>query len=105
VALLLLWLFGGQWRWPWVSSLVPSRWAFEGLLLLESEAHPGAAGAEGSDPAPDRDLAETYFPAETDRMGVKADAMALMSMLIGLTAAALFISASPQPGRRRPPAH
>jgi hypothetical protein len=79
------------------SGVVPSRWAFEGLLLLESEGHPRVASADGSDPTVDRDLAEDYFPAGTDRMGVKADAMALTFILIGLVAAAAFISASAQP--------
>jgi pSer/pThr/pTyr-binding forkhead associated (FHA) protein len=101
VAFLLLWLFGGGWqplsRLPVFSSVVPSRWAFEGLLLLESEGHPRVASADGSDPTVDRDLAEDYFPAGTDRMGVKADAMALTFILIGLVAAAAFISASAQP--------
>ena len=53
---------------------VPSRWAFEGLIVLESDRRsvaPVAAGAEGV-PRPDPpsiDIAEIYFPAETDRMG------------------------------------
>jgi pSer/pThr/pTyr-binding forkhead associated (FHA) protein len=99
------WVFGGGWqplpRMPAaagvVSGFVPSRWTFEGLLLLESDQRRGTASTEGSDPTLDRELAEDYFPAETDRMGVKADAMALVAMLVGLSAAALFISASSKP--------
>jgi hypothetical protein len=45
------------------------------------------------------DLAEDFFPADTQRMGPKADAMALGFMLIGLAAAAGFIS-SGSPTRR-----
>ncbi len=107
VIVLLMWLFGGQWRpvhrMPAVagavSSFLPSRWAFEGLVLLETDQRQVAPGAGDSDPVIDHDLAEDYFPAETDRMGVRADVMALGAMLIGLTAAVAFISASSKPGR------
>ncbi len=104
---LLMWLCGGQWR-PLhrmpavagaVSSLIPSRWAFEGLALLEADQRQVARSAGGSDPAIDPDLAEDYFPARTDRMGVRADVMALGAMFIGLAAAVAFISASSKPGR------
>jgi len=107
VIVLLIWLFGGQWRpvhrMPAVagavSSFLPSRWAFEGLVLLETDQRQVAPGAGDSDPVIDHDLAEDYFPAETDRMGVRADVMALGAMFFGLTAAAVFISASSKPGR------
>ena len=82
-----------------VSSFLPSRWAFEGLVLLEADQRQVATSAGGSDPVIDHDLAEDYFPARTDRMGVKADAMALGAMFIGLAAAVAFISASSKPGR------
>jgi len=104
VVVLLMWLCGGQWR-PLhrmsavvasVSSLLPSRWACEGLALLEADQRQAAANTGGSDPAIDHDLAEDYFPARTDRMGVKADVMALGAMFFGL-AAAVFISASTRP--------
>jgi hypothetical protein len=89
VAILLLWLFGGLvpalLRVPVLPSAVPSRWAFEGLLLLES----------GGDP--ERDLAEDYFPAESQRMGLRADALALGFMLFGLAAAAAFMATSLRP--------
>jgi pSer/pThr/pTyr-binding forkhead associated (FHA) protein len=105
VAVLLMWLCGGQWlplhRMPAVaasaSSLLPSRWAFEGLALLEADQRQAAPGTGESASAGDRDLAEDYFPAETDRMGVKADVMALGAMFLGLTAAAVFISTSAHP--------
>ncbi len=61
---------------------VPTRWAFEGLLLL-------ADVGQG-------DVAERFFPADSDRMGVTADLIALGAMLLGLAAAGAFISA----GRR-----
>ncbi|WP_422927207.1 FHA domain-containing protein [Singulisphaera sp. PoT] len=98
-------LFGGQaWRLPqmggWaqaVAGALPSRWAFEGVLLLESGGRetPGAA-ADGAD------LAEPYFPAKSERMGAGADAMALASMLIGLLGTSAFLAAGPS--RRSSPA-
>ena len=107
VIVLLMCLFGGLWRpvHPMspvagaVSSFLPSRWAFEGLALLEADQRQVTASAGGSVPVIDHDLAEDYFPAESDRMGVRADVMALGAMFIGLTAAVAFISASSKPGR------
>jgi pSer/pThr/pTyr-binding forkhead associated (FHA) protein len=93
VVLLLMWLLGGHWRTvaamsPPVrvaASALPGRWAFEGLLLLESRDDlPG-----GTETA--RAIAEAYFPSETERMGVRADMFALASMLIGLAGAAAFL--------------
>jgi pSer/pThr/pTyr-binding forkhead associated (FHA) protein len=83
----------------WVAAAMPSRWAFEGLLLLENEgrAAPTSPDEAGSDRADD--LAEGFFPAGSARMGPKADAMALGLMLIGLAAAAGFISSGSQPRR------
>ena len=83
----------------WIAAAMPSRWAFEGLLLLESERHaattlPDEAGSDRAD-----DLAEDFFPADSARMGPKADAMALGFMLIGLAAAAGFISSGSPPRR------
>jgi pSer/pThr/pTyr-binding forkhead associated (FHA) protein len=87
--ILVLWLFGGIWpalsRLPVISSAVPSRWTFEGLLLLES--------GENSE----RDLAQDYFPVDSQRMGLTADIMALSFMLFGLWAAAAFIATSVMP--------
>ena len=95
-AIVLLWLFGGIWppllRVPVLPSAVPTRWTFEGLLLLESAEHP------------ETDLAEDYFPAESLRMGVGADALALSFMLVGLLSAAAFISTSGRPRPPEPPA-
>jgi pSer/pThr/pTyr-binding forkhead associated (FHA) protein len=82
-----------------IAEAMPSRWAFEGLLLLEADQHRAIAAADESDAAPDHDLAEEFFPADSARMGVSADAMALGSMAIGLAALALFISGlSRRPG-------
>ena len=75
------------------ASVMPSRWAFEGLLLLEPHQHALATFSQGSEPAREHDLAEDYFPADSERMGPEADRMALASMLIGLTSLAAFISA------------
>jgi hypothetical protein len=95
--------FGG-WFWPLsarslpvrlASAATPTRWAFEGVLLLESPQH--AAPATFANPAStlDRDLAEDFFPADSERMGVLADAMALGSMLLGIAAALAFATTEP----------
>jgi hypothetical protein len=94
VVVLLLWFLGGQWRsladMPSgagiAASALPSRWTFEGLLLLESDETAGL------------DLAEPYFPADSLRMGLGADTMALVFMLFGLAGAAAFISFSSRTG-------
>jgi pSer/pThr/pTyr-binding forkhead associated (FHA) protein len=74
------------------AAALPSRWAFEGVLLLESDCHPAPTIPEGSSPTQNRDLAENFFPANSERMGTKADAMALGSILIGLAVVAAFTS-------------
>ena len=63
---------------------MPSRWAFEGLLLLEPPPDTSRPGSQGPEPDRERDLAEEYFPADSERMGPEADGIALASMLIGL---------------------
>jgi pSer/pThr/pTyr-binding forkhead associated (FHA) protein len=94
----------GGWFWPLAgkslpvhvaSGAMPSRWAFEAALLLESPHHPSPAKAGDQVPAPARDLAEDLFPADTDRMGTAADAMALASMLIGLAGALVLQNSRP----------
>ena len=73
--------------------LLPARWAFEGLLVLEA----------GRRPSRGPDLAEASFPAESARMGPAADALALASLAIGLLAAAAITArASPPAGRGLP---
>jgi hypothetical protein len=104
VVVLLLGLFGGVRQVParpapagWarmVSSALPTRWAFEGLLLLESARHPAAAGPE---PAGAGDLAERYFPAASERMGPTADVTALTLMLVGLAGSIALIARAPRP--------
>lgn len=99
-------VLGGRiWRLPpsspaaRIAAVAPTRWAFEGLLLLESHGH--APSVDPGEAAPDRtdDLAEDFFPAGSERMGPNADAMALASMLIGLSGAAAFISSGSKPWR------
>jgi pSer/pThr/pTyr-binding forkhead associated (FHA) protein len=98
-----LWLLGGlypsiQGLPAWVrplASLLPSRWAFEGLILLETkETVPATPGSEAQ-ADPRQDLAETYFPSATERMGLAADTLALVLMLIGLTCLVAFLSIKP----------
>jgi hypothetical protein len=93
----------GGWLWPapapsvpirFAMSAMPSRWAFESLLLMEGDAIPPMADNGTAPPELPIDLAEPYFPAATERMGTRADAMALGFMVVGLTVAAGFISLS-----------
>jgi len=84
-----------------VSSFLPSRWAFEGLLLLqERQPVPNSDNPATDGDVPD--LAEDYFPiASAQRMGLAADVLALLLMLIGLVATAAWLSTGPslkQPG-------
>jgi hypothetical protein len=85
-----------------VALAMPSRWAFEGLLLLESERRVPPDPTEGSNADDARDLAEEFFPAGSERMGPRADVMALAFMLVGIAAAAAFISTNARPARRSP---
>jgi pSer/pThr/pTyr-binding forkhead associated (FHA) protein len=94
----------GGWLWPLAgkglpltvaAGATPARWAFEGVLLLESPHHHPPAPADGAASAPDRDFAEDFFPADTERMGSMADALALGSMLIGMAAALALASTRP----------
>jgi pSer/pThr/pTyr-binding forkhead associated (FHA) protein len=79
------------WARP-IASLLPSRWAFEGLVLLETgEAAPAPPGREGQSDQR-QDLAETYFPSASERMGLAADTLALVLMLIGLAGLGAFLS-------------
>jgi len=91
-------LGGCFWRLPGMSAPVrlaaaamPSRWAFEGLFSLETAQHSAPAIPEGTGPTQNHDLVEAFFPAVSERMGPRADAMALGSMVIGLAALAAFI--------------
>ncbi len=93
------WLFGGGPGTlasvaPWartVGGVVPSRWVFEGLLLLEAGARPGVEVAGAAVGKPLGDLAEDYFPAGTERMGPTADLWAVGLMGVGLAAAVAYL--------------
>jgi pSer/pThr/pTyr-binding forkhead associated (FHA) protein len=109
VALALLGCFAlstalGGWFWPlprsgvpvsWAMNAMPTRWAFEGLLVLESSHHSTSATVDDPVPIPDRDLAEDYFPADSERMGPGADLTALGAMMIGMTFALTLASTRP----------
>jgi pSer/pThr/pTyr-binding forkhead associated (FHA) protein len=95
----------GGWVWPiagkglpasLVTGATPTRWAFEGLFLLEWPHHVGPVESSGPLPAPDRDPVEEFFRATSERMGPQADAMALGSMLLGLAAAVAVTSTKPR---------
>ena len=78
----------------WLADWTPSRWAFEGLLLLEAREQ-GSNRAAEAEPAPD--LAEPFFPAGTERSGPKAAALALGFMIAGLVATLAFIEEARRP--------
>lgn len=69
----------------------PSRWAFEGLMVLESDGRPAAPAPEGpAQPPPPGDappdMADAYFPARDDRMGPRAAAIALGGSFVAMVA-------------------
>lgn len=82
-----------------LAQVMPSRWAFEGLLLLETEDRPSwtppsppalLSAGEGKRPVPleskAHDMAERFFPAETDRTSVGVAGLALGAMLVLIVA-------------------
>jgi pSer/pThr/pTyr-binding forkhead associated (FHA) protein len=98
LVMVLLWLFGAGPQSlprmaPWakvVSNVIPSRWTFEGLLLQSNP--PGNREVDKSlDQGPEAEQAEIYFPSDSERMGTRADVMALISMLLGFSAASAFV--------------
>lgn len=70
-----------------VAQSAAARWAFEGLLLLESDSRPAfqlpAGAAKAAPAAPEtriRDMADRYFPAGEHRVGVLASVLALATL-------------------------
>lgn len=85
-----------------VALVMPSRWAFEGLLLLEAGKRPkwtpptipasSATGdpsveAKAETPPSEQDMAERFFPAETHRTDLPTSALILTMMLVVLVGA------------------
>jgi hypothetical protein len=79
-----------------LSQVMPSRWAFEGLLLLETKERPtwtqpnlpalptagqAAALTEGADETA-QDMAEKFFPADGERTGSVDSGLVLFVMLV-----------------------
>jgi pSer/pThr/pTyr-binding forkhead associated (FHA) protein len=92
-------LGGGPWpldRMPsplrMLAYAVPTRWTFEGLLLLVLERAPRPEADEGAGHGPAVDVADEAFPAGSEAMGLRADTMALALMAIGMTVVAGFIA-------------
>ena len=69
-----------------ITGAIPTRWVFEGMLLLGTD-HP---------------FVETEFPAETERMGVRADVFALAFMFVGFSVAWAFFQITSEAELRRP---
>ncbi|HEX4966506.1 MAG TPA: FHA domain-containing protein [Thermoanaerobaculia bacterium] len=85
-----------------LSGIMPSRWAFEGVLLVETRAFPMQPVAAPPAPAPSqtapagavngpKDLAEHYFPADrrSTLAGVTVVSCVMLALFIGATAAIL----------------
>jgi len=73
--------------WPVrvLCALMPERWAFEGMLLMESKSHPeGTAPPVLPAPPPaSQDMAESYFPKEDKRSGEVVATLALSLLFLG----------------------
>jgi ABC-type multidrug transport system ATPase subunit len=82
----------------WLAETMPSRWAFQGLLLQEAEhrskwiqpAPPGAAAPVG-EPHKPQAMAERYFPGIDGGTGIAASVAVLTTMLALLVACIHFI--------------
>lgn len=79
-----------------VSSIMPTRWAFEGLLELESDARTRRLLSRGAQAVP-RDIVEPFFSAEAERMGPEADSIALAATLISVASLAATVFAASRP--------
>jgi hypothetical protein len=79
IAAFLAMLVSGKWT-STLTAAMPSRWAFEGLLVQEADAGPTWRPPGGGQAVGPRDLAEKYFPAATRRMGALASVLALGGM-------------------------
>jgi ABC-type multidrug transport system ATPase subunit/pSer/pThr/pTyr-binding forkhead associated (FHA) protein len=101
VLLLLMVILGGAMQPPYrmneltqlACQAVPSRWAFEGMLLLESEQQPVLQPVVAANPAYPgapaqamqvQDMAEHYFPRDGHRTGITVAALALGTTLLVL---------------------
>ncbi len=101
-------LLGGDWpnrtRLPLpvrvAADGLPSRWVFEGLLVLESDRRPTWRAPS----APERssseyiDMAESIFPAETYRVGPRACFLGLLITLVWPVAGILLVQRFPRAG-------
>lgn len=80
-----------------VTTAIPTRWAFEGMLLLETPKRPTFTPPtipglpEPKDEVKDQDMAETYFPRKDYRTSVRTCLLALGIMLVVLWVAIMGI--------------
>jgi len=79
----------------WLAAAMPTRWAFEGLIVLEADASPTFQPSDDGPHAVPIDLAEPNFPA-TKRMGPRAAALALAGMFVGLAALSVAMPWKPK---------
>ncbi len=87
----------------WLCQVMPSRWAFESLLVIEAQGRPqwqqpalpdadSISPAEAVSAPPSQtlrqiDMAEVFFPKHGQRRGVRTAALVLIAMLVLLAAA------------------
>jgi pSer/pThr/pTyr-binding forkhead associated (FHA) protein len=107
VAMLGLVLLGGAWprrpQLPQVLRLaaqaMPSRWAFEGLMILESDHRPTFRSNDQSATQADepQDMADRFFPAQSERVGLAACLLALIACAAGLAGVGFLIDGVVRP--------
>ena len=66
------------------ANMMPSRWAFESMLLMESNERPSYSppALPGVEPSSERDVAEQFFPENETRTSVSTGVFVLMTMLV-----------------------
>ena len=76
------------------ATTMASRWAFEGLLVVESEERPDwkppAIPGTTAEAQKARDLAETYFPEDGERLGYSISVGVLGGMVMILVVAIML---------------
>jgi ABC-type transport system involved in multi-copper enzyme maturation permease subunit len=77
---------------PALADCMPSRWAYEAMLVLETEEHLALPSAQNSasSSAPLRDMAEASFP-RSDRIGAAGCTAILAGMLAALVGAIMIV--------------
>lgn len=91
-------IFGGlmqpihemHWTAQTACQVLPPRWAFEGILVLESRHQPHQPMPEGSE-SQGPDMAEQLFPKDKRRLGPGVAVVVLGTMLLACAGGTLLI--------------